>query len=920
LEVLAIVLVLALLCAFVIPWVNLFRLNGANERIEALQKEVRNLKRVLEHLTREPADHSQYEVQPRPEVKTDKKPAPKEEAPAPVEAPASVPAAAASPGVRYEEFDEFPRGGATKKTAKPKKQYNSFYEWFEANMGAKLPVWIGGIALILAGFYLVKYSIDAGLLTPLARVMLGGVFGAALLGAGHYINLRPDHERLRKICQSLSGAGLVVLYFVLYSATEVHEFLSPLMGFIGMAGVTVIGALLSLKHGQAVAVFALVGGLLTPVMIQTGDPNPAALFSYLLVLFTGLMFVMSMMGWWMLALFALFGMYGWALLWLLFFMGSYGSGILVFYILGLVVVSVVFTRQYVAGTIASGSGEEWGLAFPTQHVMNIFAIAGGLVLLLIVQQKVELGLFEWSLLGLLSVALMGLSFFKPAIYQWALWAKIAVVLGLLFFWMEHQSFADQLSVLCGFAAVYILIPQWLLKKVSDPRSWAWVQVLTTPLLLVIAYLQMDLPLVYDQVFAGRFWGILGLLLAVASAAQANMIARSYKADEAIRDHLVGVYALASTAFLSLGLTFEIPFEYLALAFAAEIAAVMWIIQSVRIDFMQKIISGLLGVFALLNLKQILLFAGVIVESLWGETMSTSFVQRVQLSDPIVMLGGSAGFLALALYLNRENRELWAARANASLVYVLSLVVLSLIYYLIKFVYFGEMFSVQSGFMLRGVITLSISALGLVAFNASKRWDGPTLRRAGEWMFHLAMLRVFWFDMVIHNPLGDGSQNVLEPILLNGVTMTYGATLVLSALFIRLFLQGVDRPMLHKVYNVWLFVLVLSLVNLTVRQYFHGANLAAGVTGNAEIYTYSVVWLLLGIGLLVAGVKKGSQALRVSSLALMLITVAKVFLYDAAELEGLLRVFSFLGLGVSLIGLSFFYTRYVFADNAAQKES
>ena len=44
---------------------------------------------------------------------------------------------------------------------------------------------------------------------------------------------------------------------------------------------------------------------------------------------------------------------------------------------------------------------------------------------------------------------------------------------------------------------------------------------------------------------------------------------------------------------------------------------------------------------------------------------------------------------------------------------------------------------------------------------------------------------------------------------------------------------------------------------------------------------------------------------------MLLAVGKVFLYDTAELEGLYRVFSFFGLGFSLLGLSYVYTRFVF---------
>jgi uncharacterized membrane protein len=105
-------------------------------------------------------------------------------------------------------------------------------------------------------------------------------------------------------------------------------------------------------------------------------------------------------------------------------------------------------------------------------------------------------------------------------------------------------------------------------------------------------------------------------------------------------------------------------------------------------------------------------------------------------------------------------------------------------------------------------------------------------------------------------------------------------------------------------------LLFTLISLNVRYWFHGEYLSTGATSNVEIYCYSVVWLLLGIGLLLAGIFRQAKSLRYASLAIMLVTVAKVFLYDAAELDGLYRVFSFLGLGVSLIGLSYFYARFV----------
>jgi uncharacterized membrane protein len=99
--------------------------------------------------------------------------------------------------------------------------------------------------------------------------------------------------------------------------------------------------------------------------------------------------------------------------------------------------------------------------------------------------------------------------------------------------------------------------------------------------------------------------------------------------------------------------------------------------------------------------------------------------------------------------------------------------------------------------------------------------------------------------------------------------------------------------------------------MNIRQIFHGTHLNIHETSNAEIYTYSAIWLLFGIALLFIGTLRKDKMIRLASLIVMILTVAKVFLYDASELQGLFRVFSFFGLGLSLLGLSWFYTRFVF---------
>jgi len=62
-------------------------------------------------------------------------------------------------------------------------------------------------------------------------------------------------------------------------------------------------------------------------------------------------------------------------------------------------------------------------------------------------------------------------------------------------------------------------------------------------------------------------------------------------------------------------------------------------------------------------------------------------------------------------------------------------------------------------------------------------------------------------------------------------------------------------------------------------------------------------MLVGAGLLYQAIARRSVMLRRIAMAVIAVTVAKVFLVDASGLTGLVRVVSFAGLGLSLAGLA-----------------
>jgi uncharacterized membrane protein len=91
--------------------------------------------------------------------------------------------------------------------------------------------------------------------------------------------------------------------------------------------------------------------------------------------------------------------------------------------------------------------------------------------------------------------------------------------------------------------------------------------------------------------------------------------------------------------------------------------------------------------------------------------------------------------------------------------------------------------------------------------------------------------------------------------------------------------------------------------LEIRRFWQGDWLGAPGVEQGELYSYTLAMMLLGAALLYQAIAKRSDPLRRIAMAVIALTVAKVFLWDASGLTGLTRVVSFAGLGLSLAGLA-----------------
>jgi uncharacterized membrane protein len=121
-------------------------------------------------------------------------------------------------------------------------------------------------------------------------------------------------------------------------------------------------------------------------------------------------------------------------------------------------------------------------------------------------------------------------------------------------------------------------------------------------------------------------------------------------------------------------------------------------------------------------------------------------------------------------------------------------------------------------------------------------------------------------------------------------------------------------------SIALNVLALIALTLEASSYFSRQEVVMsrvhGALGGSALqqimlernFSYSVVWLAYGAGLMLFGFRKRSAFVRWQALVLIGFTIGKVFLYDVSELQQGYRILSFIALGAVLMGLSYVYHR------------
>ncbi len=156
--------------------------------------------------------------------------------------------------------------------------------------------WINkiGILIVVIGVAIgAKYSIENELISPLTRIILGYLVGIGLLGFG--IKLKPKFEGYSAVL--VSGA-ISIFYFITYFAYSFYSLIPQVLAFVMMLIFTAFTVFTAIKYNRVViAHIGLIGAYAVPFLLSSGSGRVDILFSYMLIINLGILFISIKKDW-----------------------------------------------------------------------------------------------------------------------------------------------------------------------------------------------------------------------------------------------------------------------------------------------------------------------------------------------------------------------------------------------------------------------------------------------------------------------------------------------------------------------------------------------------------------------------------------------------------------------------------------------
>jgi uncharacterized membrane protein len=759
-------------------------------------------------------------------------------------------------------------------------------------------VWLGGATIALGGVFLVKLSIDYGLLTPFVRVLLGVLLGIALSVGAEWVKRHDEPADIARedtatgaasyVPQALAAAGAATVFASLYAAYALYGFLPAGLAFILLAVTAGAAVAQSLRQGPLVAALGLVGAYVVPLLISSTAPQALPLFAYLAVVTAASLALLRHRAWWWLAWLSLFGAVGYVALWL----GSVAdpeTPVVAVYLLVLFGLFVAFRRGisrigFLAGVadnsivLALSRVAFWAIAFGflvlahadgfgTTSIGAAFLMTIGLLVLAYGDSTLDDVI---AVAGALALALLA---------SWNL-PKPTPDWNLLVFRIQPDHIAQFSTAAVLFTLLLGVGGFFMLSRAARPGRWAALSAAVPLLVLVVAYWRLQ---IFELDIA---WTLTALALAGLELAAAASVAKrrdgNIEIEIALASYAVGI--LGSTI---LAATLALGQAWLTVALALHLPAIGWIEGRIRLPTLRWLA---LGVAAIVLIR--LLVNPYVLEYPLGATPVFNWLLYGY------GVPAAAFIVATRQFGSRADDLLVAVLEAGSILFSLALLSLELAHAI-----YGDLRTVPLEDFGAGAALMALWLVFAGVLIAVGEWrQRPVLRWGGRLILGATtILAMIWQPVMLLFGVRVGNLMIADALLL--------ADLVPALVYAIVAWQSPTQPALRTITRILAAAYAFAWITLEIQHGFHDKVELFRSSTETEWYLYSVAWLAFAGVALAGGLLWRNQWLRRAGLIGIGLVVAKVFLSDMADLSGVLRALSFLGLGLALVGLGYAYRRF-----------
>ncbi len=780
---------------------------------------------------------------------------------------------------------------------------------FEERFGTRWVVWVGGIALALGGVFLVRYTIQQGLIGPAVRIVLGGLLACVLIGVGEWARRGERLSEIRglptaDIPSILTAAGTIVAYATVYAAYALYDFLPPAVAFVLLGAVALLTLAAALLHGPMLAGLGVVGAFAAPILVASTTPDYWSLYIYIAIV-TAAAFALARARLWLwLAVTAIV----FSALWTAPGVGHYpveALGAHVFNALAGFVLAAIFL---VCGLLYGPDAKPGEIDPVSSLALGAYLLVAALLVLAGRHEAVALIAFVVLTIAAVVIAWRTEAAVAAvpaaALVATLVMADWAVEMNLSHLVLpsgpaapaipepEHYFYGSHLLLAAGWAAMFGLggfFAQGRSSQALAPMLWG-ASAVVAPLAMLIALYYRIYALDQSLPFAG----LALLLAAIFAVATETLVQRPSRPGLASSSAMFATGALAA---LALALTLALEKGWLTVGLALMAPGAAWIAEKRPLPWLRWLSAIVVAV----------VLARIGYEPrIVGDDIGTTPVFNWLLYGYGVP---ALAFWVAGWLLRRRADDLPARIVDAgAILFTVLLVVLEIRHYVTG----GDIYAPVNDITEAGIDVNAGLAL-IIALERVRGRTGSIVHNIGAMAIAALTLVVIVFELIIVAEPRFYREPV-DGIFFNRVLLGYGLPAVLA--IVLTLIARTTRPLAYRIAAaVTAVTLALFYLTLEVRRLFHGPVLG-GITTDAEQYAYSSVWLIFGIVLLAAGFMLRSQPARLIALGVVALTVAKVFIIDTASIGGIYRALSAIGLGIVLLAIGWIYQRVLYPRTSA----